>query len=670
MKKITACALALFSFTLQGYAYTESDLEVLGLKGPVRSVTSEKETIKFSERGKMTYFSFDYGCISFSSSSINSGSSYIYGDVDFNNYIDDFRIDISGHHWASMMLGESEDYSIEYQYNSLGQLTQVLIGELHEGLMDCTISYSNYQMDNFGNWTSRTANVTQTEYDYWSSTPKSKTKTTSYTEYRKIEYAPGFAEWNMAWPHVKSSGDLTEIGRYATSSLTLENYKDEATEYWGKHIVEYAKSQNLSSSKILELAYNPLTKSNARESLLNIARENIYNNEVMQETNYDRVAEFANKKYAGNDVFNNEYKTKIKDRANYLRSDYLQQLINSAKDAYTQNQYERTLALCEKIEKIDPRNPEVETLKSETYFQRLKQKNAFGQTNEQDFLNYQKQFANSPHNGEVGDMLVEYALGKKKTYSDKLLYEYLGDFRSVPMSKESSSKLERARQKAYTHMNRGHWLGFNIGANIGGSKAEMHGGIEGGFRFGYMYRFLNLWAGAKYQVNSGYLLASDTEGGYLSSNLLSVPVMVRMNLAKDYDSDFYLGLGAEYVVPLKGRYALATGEGEDEYDKLPRSKEYVGKAFWAPRVSLGYSLGFLEMELYGTYNLADKYNIAHLRGDEGLEQPSIDIIDGPSNVLCHSMNAESTIPSLVGEKQFNKQTKGKVNIGVSVRFGF
>lgn len=650
MKKTTFCALALFCFAFQGHAYTESDRELLGLKGPVRSVTSEKETVKFSENGKMTYFRFDYGCINFCSSSINSGSNYIYGHVDFgNDYIDDFRIDISNHHWASMMLGESEDYSIEYEYNSLGQLTEILIGELHEGAMDCTIRYSNYQTDNFGNWTSRTANVTQTEYDYWSSTPKSKTQNQSYTEYRKIEYTPGFTEWNTAWPRVKNSGNLNEIGRYATSDLTLDSYKDEAANYWTEHVVEYAKSQNLSSSKILELAYNPLTKSNARENLLNIARELIYNNEVMQETDYDRAAEFANKKYAGFDVFDNEYKTKIKARANYLRSDYLQQLVTSAKESYAQKQYERTLTLCEKIEKIDPYNPEVGTLKEETYFQRLKQKKAFGQANEQDFLNYQKQFVSSSHNAEVGDMLVEYALGKKKTYSDKLFYDYLGDFRAVPMSKDSSSKLEHARKKAYTRMNRGRWIGFNIGANVGGSKAEMHGGIEGGFRFGYMYRFFNLWAGAKYQVNSGYLLASDTEGGYLSCNQLSVPVMVRMNLAKDYNSDFYLGLGAEYVLPLKGRYALATGEGEEEYDKLPRSKEYVGKAFWAPRVSLGYSLGFLEMELYGTYNLADKYNVERLSEDD-------DLLLLP-------------IPELVGEKQF-KQTKGKVNIGVSIRFGF
>lgn len=670
-KIISFLLLALFS--LQGMAQDWNDRMWTGLQGPVVSVKSQNEEMTFNNDGFYTSFNMYLGDFKLETDDINHAYGEVYGSGWFasdngrggadSGYWDYYKLEIDGGRMVGMTLGEYEDYGVHIEYNAKGQPTEMVLTENHENFFEVIFKYSNYKTDAYGNWTSRTVSEKRVEYDWWSGSgnqPKTKTKSKSYTETRRVEYKAGFLDWNAAWPAAKRKGDMETIEQYATSPLTCESYKTEAEDYWNAHIVDYMQKSKATAEQIFKTANSAVCQNNTASALREMARAKIFNEEVMAETDYYKVQSYAFKEFGAERVFDDNYKAKINRRAKELLEAKIEQMLADVASDIKREDYDMAITTCNNILAIDQSNKRASQLLADADYGKLMKMSNAGQATDEDYQYFLNRYPNSAHCTEVGSILVTKALEKNGSMSNAAFACYLDGLNNVPMTDDvranyitvrgkAFAKAERDEKRRNTRSKRGPFCGFNLGYNFGFAKSEMFGGAEAGMRFGYQYQFLNLWIGAKYQLNSGYMMADTEEpGGYLTCNTLTVPAVLRLNLVKDYAFDLFLGLGAEYTMPLKARYAVVTTDtgksgSEYEYIKSDKSKDFAGAAFIAPRVSLGISMRYMEIELFGTYNLDDKYNAASFRMQD--------------------------VPAMIGE-QFETQVKGKVNVGMAFRFGF
>lgn len=684
MKRTLFSLFLLIFCVLQGFAQGWNDRMWTGITGPVLSASTNTEVMNFTNEGFYNYVQINYAWFKLETWDLNHTEGMIFGSCYIDGYEDSYSMRIDGGRLTSISVGEYDDYLIEFSYNNLGQPTQVVMTEVHEGSMVCILKYSNYKTDAYGNWISRSVSERQETYDWWSGNNKKKVKTKNYTEKRSLTYIEGFCEWNNAWPSVKANGNLSKIEQFITSPLSAENIRTEARSCWNREVLENAKAGKYTSQKILEYANMPIASS-VVDQLYKIARQKIFEEEVMKETHYIEVQKYVNMEYANRDVFDDEYKQKIRSRAQELRAKSIESLTESVQQAFKNGDYNKVVDDCNKLLAIEPNSEETRRMLMEGEYKLLIEKANNTGINVavcESFLHRYSSYTDSPYLVQIGDLMIKKVLSTSSDYDVHQYYSMLQKCSDVPMSQSvkqdyltqlsKTTKLhlsakeneerqkalekekvkkqrERSLKKEKNRANRGNFVGVTGGINMGFSRCEMFGGVEAGMRFGYRYQLLNLWAGAKYELNSGYMMASVEEpAGYLTCNTLDIPFVLRLNLSRSYTFDFFMGLGAEYSMPLKGRYAvLVPGTKTDtepaEYDRSSKSKDYVGGAFIAPRLSFGFSYKFAEAEIFGTYNLKHKYNADNLRA--------------------------VGVPELIGN-QFELQTKGKVNVGVALRFGF
>lgn len=649
MKRTLFSLFLLIFCALQGFAQGWNDRMWTGITGPVLSASTNTEVMNFTNEGFYNYVQINYAWFKLETWDLNHTEGMIFGSCYIDGYEDSYSMRIDGGRLTSISVGEYDDYLIEFSYNNLGQPTQVVMTEVHEGSMVCILKYSNYKTDAYGNWISRSVSERQETYDWWSGNNKKKVKTKNYTEKRSLTYIEGFREWNNAWPSVKQQGNLDKIAEYGRSALSTSTIRSEATKYWNDHIQDYVKNGSFSDSEILDLAYNPIASETVSSNLKNTVCERLYQ-AAMAEKDYKQVKAYADKQYKGQDILTAAYKRKINDRAAALLNEELSSLEKQATAAIFEGRYNEALKFCNKIKDLSPENRIVNALLNDAYLGILENDVAAGKATANSFTSYlSREGLSSLQKEKAGEMFADYALSKKKNYTPYTYQKFLQTLDGVPMPDAKRRSIEKEKNKAGKRIDRAPFVGFNIGYNLGASRNELMGGVEAGFSFGYLYQYLNFWIGAKYELNSGRTVNwfRLEKTGYLACNTLSFPAVLRVNFVRDNESCGFLGLGAEYAIPLKSRYGIwvpSDSEGVNgEYDRQKKSKDNAGKPFWAPRISVGYSIHYADIELFATYNLGEKYNVEHLK--------------------------TLGLPNTLGN-QFDQQTKGKFNIGFSLRFGF
>lgn len=641
---------------LGGFAQGWNDRMWTGIQGPVLSASTKTEVMNFTNEGFYNYVQINYAWFKLETWDLNHTEGAIYGSCYIDGYEDSYTMHIDGGRLSSISVGEYDDYNIEFSYNTLGQPTQVVMTEEHEGAMVCILKYSNYKTDEFGNWISRSVSERQETYDWWSGNGKAKVKTKNYTETRSLTYTEGFCEWNNAWPSVKRQGNLAKIAEYGRSALSTSNVRSEATEYWNSHVVDYVKANNMLADKMLEWAYNPMNSTSNSAKILSMAREKIYNEQVMSETDFAKVMSYVTKQYANCDIFDDDYKQRIRKRSDELRQKKIADMETALAGYMDRGEYSKALTECNKIFTLESGNRRANDACNEANYKLLLAKSDFTTTFEHECKAYLNKFPNSPYCTAVGDLLMERVLSRAEGYTHSDVVALLEKYASISMSasvrERFDKKYDKARKKvnaqaerAVKRKKRGPFCGFTVGFNLGGAHSEWLAGAEAGLRFGFYTQFLNLWVGAKYELSSGYMDCTEEElpAGYLSCNTLNLPVVLRMNLWRGNRQSFFMGLGAEYTKPLKARYATVNPDDPLKYNKAEKTKDNAGEAFWAPRVSFGYSGNHMEVELFGTYNLDDKYNASNLQ--------------------------HQGVPGLIGPR-FQRQIDSKLNIGIAWRFGF
>ena len=199
---------------------------------------------------------------------------------------------------------------------------------------------------------------------------------------------------------------------------------------------------------------------------------------------------------------------------------------------------------------------------------------------------------------------------------------------------------QKAEHRAYFKANRGRFARLGLTLNSGLGPAIYDYSIGVGMRLGWQISFFNLFVGAEIQ-RADYL--GKAEPGHLRATRLNIPMALRLNLMRKYDRDLYLSLGAHYNVAAKGCYGKDTDE--KGFLKFGKDRKIVNNGTFSPRVALGFTKKFFEVEAWGLWELQDGiFNRDHI-----LAQPYYALL----------------IPDHV-----DKQIENKYRIGLSFRFLF
>lgn len=139
---------------------------------------------------------------------------------------------------------------------------------------------------------------------------------------------------------------------------------------------------------------------------------------------------------------------------------------------------------------------------------------------------------------------------------------------------------------------------------------EANGGL--GLLLGWHYSILNFYTGVQY---GGFAVLSgddssdsnDKVDGHFTGQHLTIPLELRINFARNFKSNFYVGLGANLNVAFKGYL----GYTDNYYKKTFHYDDphfYKNSCFITPRMGIGYSGSVFEFELYGLYKLQQVVN--------------------------------------------------------------
>ncbi len=519
-----------------------------------------------------------------------------------------------------------------------------------------TYIFSNYVDDEFGNWTERTV--------------KKQGDNASNKELNTIQYTNEFLS-EYYWNKLKDSGDLRAIERFALLPTTTSKYKTLAVDFWNSKILDEIETvYHNNCDSLCKVAFGPITNKDISNKALDIARKDIFDNQVMLERDYTKVPLFKGRKMSGHDIFDDAYKAKIDERSLQLRNDSIAFLIKKAESEIANNNNLEASKTSRIILRIDNQNTHAKELAATSEFNLLVEKENSGSTTDKDYEYYRKANIGSQYDAAVADKHIMYAMSRKKEFKDsKRMCEYsdyLDNLSNLPMTEDVLSKYKKSQKRAYFSCMHGSFVNVGFGAFAGYSLGnEIHYGGEVGARFGYLCNILNVYIGAKYSYSAGFNSMDSknkhnddyTKDGYLSAHRITIPAILRINVKPNYFSAIYLGIGAEYSIPLNSKYTYYNVSQNSNWLTIAEDvsfsktnsdsdKNMLRKSYIAPRFGIGITAQYLELELYGIY---DKKGT--LYDKEYLDKLGVE-------TLIHS-------------KQYEKQTeKAKLRFGLAARIMF
>lgn len=502
--------------------------------------------------------------------------------------------------------------------------------------------FSDYDFDEFGNWTTRTV--------------KEESSSSLTKDNHEVQYTNEFLS-EYYWNKLKDSGNFRAIERFALKSTTTEKYKKIAQDFWNANILDaVAKVDNNHCDSLCKIAFRPIAYQDVTNKALNIARKDIFDNQVMLERDFNKVLLFKNKKMSGKEIFDTNYKQKIDQRSSQLRSDSIAFLINKAENEIAKKQNAEASKTSRGLLLIDDNNARGKELAATSEFNLLEEKENNGIVIDKDYDLYRLMNVGSQYDAAVADKHIMYAINRKKEFKDQKrmcdFRNYLDSLSYLPMTESVTSRYKKAKKNATYSCEHGSFINVGIGGFAGYSFGnEYHVGGEIGARLGYLCNILNVYIAGKYSYSAGFN-SMDSQGkhnddgtkdGYLTAQRITIPAILRLNVKPGYHSAIYLGLGAEYSIPINAKYIYyneSLNKVESESDK-----KMLHKATIAPRFGIGVTARYLELELYGIYESGTLYDKEYLD--------------------------KLGVESLIYKKQYDNQTdKGKLRVGLAVRLLF
>lgn len=412
------------------------------------------------------------------------------------------------------------------------------------------MNYSDYEFDEHGNWTKRLATY-----------PNG-----SYVERQTIEYEPEFfSQFN--WAKVEKTGDLKQVEAFFMDNKNTQTYRDKAQKYWNEHILaELAEKYGNESQYLVHAASAPICSPENRDTALVIAREQIYQQVALNERDYVKLQDLANLKDRDMQVFDVEYQNKILSRAQQMRSDSIAYLQNEIDGLLKNKRYEEAQMVVLGALKVDSTDATFLKQRADAEFQ-----------------------------------LLSAAREKNIISSSKTYKQFLED---NPNS-IYDEKVNGWYHHKYVQENRGRFWHITAEGAIAFGKGmyEANGGL--GLLLGWHCSILNFYTGVQY---GGFAVLSNDDSsdsgdkvdGHFTGQHLTIPLELRINFARNFKSNFYVGLGANLNVACKGYLGYTDNDYKKtfHYDDLAF---YKNSCFITPRVGIGYSGSLLEFELYGLY---------------------------------------------------------------------
>ena len=503
-----------------------------------------------------------------------------------------------------------------------------------------TVVFDSYKSDEFNNWTYR----------------QFKDDDGNHNENREIKYTDDFL-CRIQWEKLKQSGNLKAIEMFAMNNRTTEKYKKIASEFWNSNILpKIARQDNNNPDSLCYAAFSPVANKETSDKALNMARRDIYDNQVMQERDFNKVKAISTLKVRDQEIFDLDYKNRIDERAEQLRNDSISFLLKQSENALSSGQLSLASQEAKKLLVIDELNYQAKEIASKADFMMIENKEKAGSVTDIDYINFCDYHKDSPRAKTVADKYAQYAINKKSQYKKDGNYDsypsYLNGVlaKDLPMSQNARADLSKNSEKSRIELASGRPIGFGVGFAFAGST-----GNDFRFEIGPMLRLGRLSSPINAQVSLAYGYSSGNSNGEKGPNLTSsrflIPVMLRWNFVRklkemdkldEYIMTCYLAAGAQLSIPLGGK--LNYSSEQDDYVKL--EKDFLSKTYISPKIAIGvHGLKYFELELFGIYHTNSLYNKDNL----------------------FSIGADE----LLGQKLFDKNTKKpQIQIGGAFRIVF
>ena len=499
-----------------------------------------------------------------------------------------------------------------------------------------TRTYYNYKTDEFGNWTSRSF----TDADGHMS-----------VQTQTITYDPDFIS-SHEWNRLQQKGDLNAIEAFARLQSTTHTYRELAKQYWNERILTRVgnkqKYDENDLNALCAIAFSPIATTSTQDKALAIVRTTIYNEQVVPETDYQKVRQLADRQWDGNAIFDQMTRDRILARSEELRNGVMNELQQKVQTAFDQQQYSQAIEAADNLLAADPDNAYALDIKQEAAHRMLVAKEKAKTITELDYVNFIKQNPTSKY--------VPEAKNQRALLASKLMDSYSESqrVRNLETTDEATRRtvLRRCNRQRFKEF-RGQFfrMGFSFDGTMGPANASLGAGLS--MRFGYFCSWVNVEVGAKYN----YLTSTPSitggkhnyDGGFLDTHFLSVPVDLHINFARDWDYSWYLGLGAELGV---AHFMSYFREKEPKSKTTKNNDIAYGDMRVSPKLSIGYTGKSTEVELFALYDNDSPFD---------------------KDYVTHEYGPNTTKP--LDKKSFDKQIVSdkfidKCRFGLALRFLF
>ncbi len=506
--------------------------------------------------------------------------------------------------------------------------------------------FDDYQYDELGNWVS-------CKY-YQQVSENYSNRSYEGQLYRTIYYDEAYFS-KLCWEKVKATGDYWVIEAFAQNDRYTDEYRQIAKDYWNAGIVNEVKNAYGNAlDSLCRISQSPIITQDNKEVLENDARVMAWDNYVMPERDYAKVAAMTNATLQGWGIFNNEYQNRIVERSQQLRNDSVAYLNNKARAEYDNAQYAEAINTTAVTLGILPEDATAIELSQDSYYQYILQGLAAATPDVASTMDtYLELYPQGKYQTQVEDERVKYHLAALP--ENLSTYSYI---RTLPVNDAALAKrVKKETKRAEFKLNKGKLVAFGIGVNGEAGKDMLGGFGEIGLRVGYLANWVNLYVGGRFGWMSSMaaLMGKDkaketVNGGHFELLRASVPVQVRLNFAKSYTHAWYLGVGADLNFNLNSKVKMSGFTSETMDTPLTSGKytfaddKLVNGFTCSPRVSLGVTGKRWNFEVYGLYDLKETFDMDYLQ--------------------------EMHIDNMVHPEIFQNQTDNKMRFGAALRVFF
>ena len=515
-----------------------------------------------------------------------------------------------------------------------------------------TVVYKDMEYDEVGNVIAFTEEVNgvDAEQKEFASTVRKQIKYIYDKEYLGEFY----------WNKLKDSDNLDALEQLYNNTLCSEQYRNKAAERWNAQIMSVLE-RNYGSDVNVMLKYmgKGITSKSNYNQMSNVVGA-IYYEKAVLIRDFNELKEAVDWQIEdGTKVFNAVYRDRILKRSNQLRADSVANLNNRAQTEIENRKYTKALSTIDAILAIEPDNIAAQELKQDCYYIKLMDNIQIGNPNPKEMEAYLETFPEGKYKEKVEDEYANYHLSLLKLNKGKEALESLGGLdliahiKNLPVNDEHlEKKLKRLSNKKEKMLRGDEVFDFNLGLNYEYGPGVMGAYGEIGFRFGYHKNWVNLYVGGRFGLATSHKdiatqlsdIPDAEKGGYFRQTRATVPVQLRLNLARGYKAAMFLGLGADVNFNITTKVAGKSYREVVENVFPEDSKNWMNAITYSPRVSLGLSSKVIEFELYGLYDLKDNFNKGYLD--------------------------QINIAPYLKQDLYDAQLKNKWRVGAALRFAF